>query len=196
MTAQIGDTFRYKKKEYNIVALSAPIQFQPEQYGLIPEPINTACWNGYWCDYNINSDGIFLEHLYINTKDGIYPKINGADPDKEGRNKKLNFQYMGHHKYSNLHIRIEYTGKILVGSDFISDYYIHMGYQRPWSYEKLLELIFEEGVLLDTIDHSDFAGQLRAREDLQNVLPVKKEDILKFIEDSFSLDMDVKAWWL
>lgn len=30
MTAQIGDIYKYKNKEYSIVAMSSPINFKPE----------------------------------------------------------------------------------------------------------------------------------------------------------------------
>lgn len=80
MPAQIGDTFKYESYEYQIVAISEPLQFRPQE-----------------------------------------------------------------------------------GKDFLSDYYIHMGYQRAWAYETLKELIFEEGALVEVIDRSAMANMLRAK---------------------------------
>ena len=34
MTAQIGDIYKYKKKEFSIVALSNAIQFDPKDYAI------------------------------------------------------------------------------------------------------------------------------------------------------------------
>ena len=154
MTAQVGDSFIYKGDDYSIVAISEPIQFNPLDYGIKPVACCTACWNGYWCDYHISKEGIILENLYINAKDNYYPEINNVSPEREG---KKSFLYMGHHLYKNINIFMEYTGKILIGKDFINEYYIHMGYQRAWVYEVLEEVIFDKGKLIKTVDHSEMA---------------------------------------
>lgn len=50
MTAQVGDKFKYKSNEYEIVAISETLGFRPEDYGIIPEGRNAACWAGFWCE--------------------------------------------------------------------------------------------------------------------------------------------------
>ena len=77
MTAQIGDIYRHKQEEYTIVAASAPLSFDPENYGLEPHMISTACCRGYWCEYDITDDGLFLDKLYLFNKDGNYPQFLG-----------------------------------------------------------------------------------------------------------------------
>lgn len=54
MTTQIGDRFRHKGYNYSIVAVSNPIQFNPLDYGIKPHECYTACYEGYWCDYQIS----------------------------------------------------------------------------------------------------------------------------------------------
>lgn len=76
MTAQIGDKFTFENGNYELVAISTPIKFNPEDYGITPEWRSTACYRGYWCEYKISNDEIILENLYINSKDGVYPEIN------------------------------------------------------------------------------------------------------------------------
>ena len=194
MTAQVGDSFIYKGDDYSIGAISEPIQFNPLEYGIKPVACCTACWNGYWCDYHISKEGIILENLYINAKDNYYPEINNVSPEREG---KKSFLYMGHHLYKNINIFMEYTGKILIGKDFINEYYIHMGYQRAWAYEVLEEVIFDKGKLIKTVDHSEMAKKLRL--DLENKAErfQKTNDNLRlFVEESFSLEMKDKAWWI
>lgn len=61
MTAQVGDKFKYKSNEYEIVAISETLGFCPEDYGIVPEGRNSACWAGFWCEYVISEDGISLE---------------------------------------------------------------------------------------------------------------------------------------
>ncbi|MBE6679053.1 MAG: hypothetical protein E7598_00865 [Ruminococcaceae bacterium] len=196
MTAQIGDRFKFDKSEFTMVAISEPLSFDPSKYGITPESVSTACWRGFWCVYNITDKGIFLEDLYINSKDDYYPEIEGVKPFfEEDRNKR--FAYMGHHLYKGLNIKLDYTGKILVGDGFIHEYYIHMGYQRAWAYKKLVELVFADGNLIEKNDHSKVAADIRKKirndKDFDQKLHM---DIPKFVEDSFSLDYKTKAWWL
>lgn len=194
MTAQVGDRFLYKGNEYSIVAISNPIQFHPSDYGIKPVACCSACWDGYWCDYQISAEGIMLKNLYINSENGYYPEINNVCPEKKGKN---SFEYMGHHLYKNLNIFMEYTGKILIGRDFMQAYYIHMGYQRAWAYKVLEELIFDKGKLVKTVDHSEMAEKLRM--ELENK-PAQSEqtryNIELFVDECFSLEMKDKAWWI
>lgn len=193
MTAQVGDRFIYGGDDYSIVAISSPIQFAPSDYGIKPVPRCTACWNGYWCEYQISEEAIVLKNLYINSEDGCYPEINGVSPENRG---KKSFLYMGHHLYKDLNIFIEYTGRILVGKDFMREYYIHMGYQRAWAYKVLKELVFDKGKLVRSVDHSEMAGKLR--EELKEIEknPEGKQNISLFVQRSFSLKMEDKAWWI
>lgn len=202
MTAQVGDKFTFRGSNYSIVAISTPIRFDPANFGITPMSIVTSCWAGYWCEYDISEKGIVLKNLYINAKDDNYPAINGVEAMKD---KKGKFEYMGHHLYKDVQIPMKYTGKILVGKDFLREYYIHMGYQRAWAYQTLVEFIFEDGILLDTIDHSQMAEKLREEMKKTGKPPYTELDIPSFfkdsssqdfVKDSFSLDIDVKAWWM
>lgn len=105
---------------------------------------------------------------------------------------------MGHREYKNINIPIDFTGKILLGNNFLSKYYIHMGFQRAYAYKELKEFVFEQGTLVETIDHSKMAKKIRQEleatcDDLSHP---DGGNILKFVEDSFSTDYAVKAWWL
>ena len=153
MTAQIGDLYQYGGAVYTIVARRGDMPFHPSEYGITPKPVCTACWRGYWCVYNITEEGVFLEELYIHSGDDTYPPIAGVLPEEE--------TYMGHHRYGGLHLRLPFTGRVLIGKDFLRQYYIHMGYQRPWAYETLIELVFKDGKLVETKDESLTAAVLR-----------------------------------
>ena len=197
MTAQVGDSFKYKTRDYKIVAISNPLEFNPKDYGITPEPRCTACWAGYWCEYEISDKGIVLENFYVNSTDDYYPEINGVLPLSDDKNPRDKFRYMGHHLYKGVNIKMSYTGKIVVGKDFMQEYYIHMGYQRAWAYKELKEFVFEDGSLLDIIDHSAMAEELRKqiKEDpdfwhkLHNNIPM-------FIDNCFDLSLATKAWWV
>ena len=203
MTAQIGDIYKYKRKEFSIVALSAPIQFEPKDYGLEPHASSTACWRGYWCEYNITDKKLFLQNLYLFNADGKYPPLNGIEVSpqeyqecicysiKSEKGEKVKRpKHMGHRVYENINMPISYTGKILLGDGFMREYYIHMGFQRGWAYRKLVELIFENGVLLECNDLSHLAKEQREAIKKQGKDPRYSDDgnIPKFVTNSFSLD--------
>lgn len=197
MTAQIGDYYLYKGTRYSIVAISKEIGFAPSQYGIIPEMKCTLCWKGYWCGYVITDDGLLLENLYTNSQGGHYPTINGINATVPKRKEHNTYDYIAadthHHKYSGLKIPICFTGKILLGNGSISKYCINMGYQQYWVYKELKEFVFNSGKLVEINDYSQMAETARNKsDDLRKHLC----DPEKFVEDSFFLDYDVKAWWI
>ena len=157
MTAQIGDIYKYGKKEYRIVAMSAGMPFNPKYYGLEPHPSSTACYRGYWCEYSVDDEKLVLKNMYMFNMDDNYPPLNGIEvapqeyeecwgskPGMKGIQKITVPAYMGHRAYKELNMLIPYTGKILLGDGFMHEYYIHMGFQRAWAYKKLIEFVFDE----------------------------------------------------
>lgn len=159
MTAQIGDRYIFEDNSYTISAISKPIGFDPYDYDLYPVMMSTACHRGYWCNYKITSDGIYLDKLYIHCANNDYPEINGKGIERDANGEPL--EYMGFMVYSNLDLKIKYTGEILVGDGFIVDYYRHIGYQKFYSYKVLKEFVFSRGELLEIKDHSKLAADVR-----------------------------------
>ena len=198
MTAQISDKFIITEKEYSLVATSAPIGFDPKMYGLVPKPISSACWRGYWCIYEVLQKRLYLKDLHISSENNIYPTIHCVNPISDKKDRATAFTELFHPKYKNINMPIDFTGKILMGNDFINDYYIHIGIQRSWAYRNLIELIFDNGILTDTIDHSDLA--VKMREEINRNLDDVERDLYESIppiaEECFSVDIRDRAWWL
>ena len=65
-----------------------------------------------------------------------------------------------------------------------------MGYQRPYAYESLVELIFSDGILPEGIDHSKIAEELR------NSIDTGEFFSLQFDPDSVMQNIETKTWWL
>ncbi len=185
MTAQINDSFQYNGEDFAIIAMSDPFNFSPvKEFGLHPTTGCTACWKGYWCGYVVDSVGVYLDKLYINTFDRKYPDINGVSVEKDPKTGEP-VSCMGHHVYTGLNHLIRYNGRILIGKGFMYEYYIHMGYQNPWGYEVLTELVFENGQLVKTTDQTENAKIIRDR---------LKEKGTVFANDVDLSDLDL--WWL
>lgn len=198
MTAQISDTYIYKEERYNIVAFSEPLMFHPKDYGFKPQWLGTACYNGYWCEYEITDTGLFLKDLYINTEDKHYPPLNGISTFNGSKIERKRLSIMGAHLYKDVNLPLLYTGRIVAGRDFLRKYYIHMGYQRAWSYGILLEFAFEDGKLIEIVDHSETAELIRMEieEEPKGFREKLDRDIPAFVNESFSLDLKVKCWWM
>lgn len=188
MTAQIGDKYTYKNNQYCIVAMNRRVDFNPKTYGLNISPSCTACWRGFWCEYEIYDGGVVLKKLYVHTADDKYPDINGV---------KVNatedpYEYMGHRLYNDLNIGINYSGKILIGDEYMPEYYIHAGFQRAWAYKELKEFIFEKGILVKINDYSDAAELIREEAKQRGFTRSGLERIAK---EKLVLDYDIDTFW-
>ena len=178
MTAQIGDIYKYNNKECRLVARDSSNLFNPKAFGMEPHAMSTACWRGYFCEYAIIDDELFLEKLCLFNADGKYPLLNGIKAVKP------KFKYAGYYEYRNINMPISYTGKMLVGNEFIREYYIHMGLQKPWAYQELLELVFEDGILLECNDYSYIAKKIRQLiDDEKRMWHIPFEEIKKIFDD-------------
>ena len=195
MTAQISNKFRFEGKDYTIAASTEPLRFDPREHGIIPEPCSTGCWNGFWCAYEVKEGEFLLETLYINAQGDTYPAINGVLPVTKEDGK--DFTYMGHHVYSGLNFNTGYTGKLLVGNDFQYEFYVHGGYQSPWAYKILVELVFHHGRLTEVNDHSAIGAEIRKRltEGLQ---PGQRPNrgLIRFLDDDPFAAVAKNLWWL
>ena len=211
MTAQIGDIYKYQNKEYDMVALSVPIPFHPKNYGLEPHASCTACYRGYWCEYEI-SDELALKDLYLFNIDGNYPPLNGVDisPPEfvecktyagsgKGWVNAMRPAYLGHRVYKDVNLPIDYTGRILIGRSYTPTHHIEGIGDDPWRYKELLEFVFERGMLADVIDQSETAKDIRKMiRTLARSKPESRGTMGTFVR----LDLGVlnligaNAWWI
>jgi hypothetical protein len=191
MTAQISDGFLFENKEYYEIAITNPLPFAPEDYGLKPVMISTACWRGYWCDYELTGEQILLKNLHVRVADDVYPTINGVsarfDPDA-----------MNSHTYTELNLPMDYTGKIVLGDDFLNEYYVHMGFQSAWAFGVVKEFEFNNGKIIAINDYSEQMVKMRELidRDPEGFYENMHANIPRFIDDVFSQDYAIKAWWL
>lgn len=185
MTAQFNDLFRYQEKEFSIAGISAGELFRPADFGLSPIPASTACWRGYVAVFSISESHLVLDTLSVNLQEKSAPAINGILPSEPTRRLRL-----FNNVYNDLQFRIPYTGGLLLGHDFISELYVHMGFHPAWKYKEVFELTFENGRLTRELDRSAWAAQERqdflesSHKDEPDRMPTKKE-ISDFVERTF-----------
>lgn len=171
MTAQIHDTFNYEGEDFSITDLSSPLNWSPtKNLGLRPEMASTACWRGYQISLKINDSHhleidklgiqLILRNMTKNRAQGfVGPSINGIHPlTSSGKG----FDFFNNH-YKGIGLKVTYSGKIEIASDFIDDMYVHMGFQHSNRYRKVFRLHFDEGRLIKEENISDEMEKERER---------------------------------
>ena len=152
MTAQISDILRWEHEEWAICAIECEWPFHPSTaFGLQPEAHCTACWRGFFGFFGISENRLRLEelHVFLNEPGPVVEGIVGYE------------DLYGAVCYEGLVYPIGYSGRLLLGADFIDELYVHMGIQRPHCYRKVIELVCEDGVIVGRSDHGVLAEAVR-----------------------------------
>jgi len=152
--------------------------FDPQQFGMEPVMISTACWRGFYGTYELTHDAMYLRELTIHEKNNTYFPIDGTQPE------------LGEYEaaYHNLNIKIFFTGKIRLASGFIEKYYIHMGFQKASAYKTVYDITIQNGEVLAIKDRSKEMKKKRGAFSKR----YRKDNILGNIDEAFSLDMDLE----
>ena len=187
MTAQITDTFLFKRKSYQLIGITGGDLFSSQDFGINAEFESTACWRGFYSTYEIIDKGIFLKEMTVllePRKDGNYKTINNVLPqqisDHEAQYKDINLPVSS------------FTGKIRIARGFIDELYIHMGFPKPSAFKTVLDLTFEGGQLKETKNRSREMKKKRGTfKKLYNKY-CKSGKIGQAVEEAFSLDMDLE----
>jgi len=181
MTGQIEDTVIWKKKKYDLLGYEGDEEFPlftPNQYGMNPRPLHTACWRGFYCTYKIVRNSLYLDALCVGDADAHYPPINDVTPNLKGT--------VGY--YADINLPIPYTGILRIGADFHQEQYIHMGFQKPSAYGIVWDLNCTGGKIIDSRDISDEVKKIEG----QYHQSYQGFDVIKRIDDSFSRDLELR----
>jgi hypothetical protein len=195
MTAQISDTFIFKSEKYSLIGMTDGDLFTPEELGMEPRMLHTACYRGYFATYELTEEGLFIKRLTIRDANGNYPSIGGVKPKfdyynvfPESESETELELCIASGTYDGLNEAIAFNGKIRLAKEFIDDLYIHMGYQKPTSFKTVLDITLKNKWLVKIDDRSQEMelkrGEFKKRYDSGNMMEA--------IEDAFSLDMDLE----
>ncbi|MCE7748923.1 MAG: hypothetical protein GPJ51_11030 [Candidatus Heimdallarchaeota archaeon] len=178
MTGQIPDSFLYEGEVYSLIGIEEEEPFSPLDYDIMPEMASTACWRGFVLYYKLDDNYLTLQDMQLNTQEA--KKINGVKPMKT----KDMFKF----HYQDLNLKLDYTGKLLIARDFIDEMYVHMGFQRPIAFRKVVELDFNNGELLSVNDLSEQMENRRNKSPADGARPktMKDKDVKNWIKDTFS----------
>jgi hypothetical protein len=93
--------------------------------------------------------------------------------------------------YRDVNKTIRYTGRVMITDDFIQERYIHMGFQSPLSYRKVVELAFDKGRFIGANDLSETVAKLRDTQEMES-RDSQLARLPLWIEDCFDLGYDTK----
>ncbi len=143
MSLQFTDTIRFRRYVYELLELTTEEGLvTPEQFGLLPEMIHTACYRGFYLRYSLTKEGLFLRWMTVRDRRGHYPPIGGVEAIVDS---------YGHTAcYRGLDVPVPYTGGLHIGRDAIWEEVYKYGSIAPQvdAYQVLLEVELEEGRLV------------------------------------------------
>jgi hypothetical protein len=214
MTRQIVDLVVYEDQKREPLGISGTGLPHPKDFGLNPIPMGTACWRGFYCEYAIRQNHLRLTHLVVRN-DGEYPPITGVTAlyedayilnDGEDEPEPLvgrsvgtivgspDKSKIGHRQvqydggiYAGLNVPAPLTGGILWGINDINVPYIQIHLNNLISSSVILELLFENGMLVKTIDHSVVVAAKR-----EEVLGMKHPDFRS--PEYAPFEANIEAW--
>lgn len=218
MTAQRADKFFFENEEYSLIGMTDGYLFSPDEYDMQPEMISTACYRGYYATYELTKVGFCLRKLTIREQNAYYPIIGGVFPTlayyenidensdelKWPKEKSIKAQSLKEHNhnldwlkkscrimnatYSDLNLKINFTGQIRLARDFIDEMYVHMGYQKPSSFKTVLDITLKDGELIRIDNRSNDVDKIRGKfkDDYHS------DGSVKSVINAFRFDMDLE----
>ncbi len=200
MTAQMNDIMMYDDREYSISAIkSKNALFNIEKLGLRPVAASTACWRGYIAKLGLDGDNrLLLTDLVVNIEDEEAPAINGIMPDRitidHNRLKDYDFSIIagGNTVYNSVDLPLPFTSSMIICDGFIQELYVHMGFHDPYKYEKVIELIFDKGLMSKAEDRSAEAKKQREKAVMDGRMGIDGANLESSIERTFDLYYDSK----
>nr|MDO8108795.1 hypothetical protein [Candidatus Sigynarchaeota archaeon] len=180
MTGQITDAFMYKGERYSLVGVHGQGLFTPEAFKMRAYHTSTGCWRGYVMTFACTGTELLLDEMSLNVN---RPRaINKVKPQQG--------DWMFKFTYKNLGVKAPFTGSLLLGKDFITSMYIHMGFQRPIAFKTVLELLVTNGTITEVKDLSAKMEEVRNKNPSDGAEPgsTSKDDVMKWIGKTFSLD--------
>ena len=141
--------------------------------------MHTACYRGYYCIYKIVRNGLYLDQLCIKDGHNKYPLINGIEAGPDNNDGRV---------YEKIDLPILYTGVLRIGADFKSEYYIHMGFQKPSAYGIVWDLTFMDGKMTDMKDISAQVREIEGRYHSE----YRNRDFIDQIDNPFKRDLQLR----
>jgi hypothetical protein len=138
----------YLNKNYQILQMEQEFIVHPAAFGLVPMN-KSALQCSYSADFHIEDYHLYLDRIKLSSSDSL----TGTKYD-----------YM-EKQYEFEHRRIAYNGTVLIGTDLVKEYTLKGCKPACFSYQNVMELVFEDGVLITAVEQNK--AMLRIRKNLE-----------------------------
>lgn len=167
MTIQRSDYVLFKGKKYSICGVTGEGLFDPRNFDIPTFWVQSCCGKGFYCLYSIEEEELRLVSFSAGYNGLERIKIKyGKGKEFLGQKPVIKDDSYAH--YENLPgFRVNFTGSLLIGDDYIEDLPWREGVQ-PFHFKEVLELFIQNGKIQNIIDCSQKVSEIR---DSKRALP-------------------------
>ncbi len=162
----------YLHKNYKILCTEQEFIIHPAVFSQVPLSA-TSLQCSFESYFQIKDYRLILDKLILN---------KGEATNSGGRMDYAEQQYIV------WDLPASYNGAILIGADLVKEYYMKGNTLACFSYQNVVELVFEDGILITTIDQSKAMSRIRKNIELGLRSLYKSKDvrcIKRFMSSSF-----------
>jgi hypothetical protein len=150
MTTQIEDVVVFGGRMYALVGVNGPGLFEPGEHGLQVHMTTPACRRGYVCEYATQDERLVLTGLRLGLAEPP-ARLFGAEVRMIGSAAT----------YSPIRVPLPFSGGLLLGAAPRHDLDVLMRRHPVWKYTEILELLVDNGRLVDVFDRSDLLAHIQ-----------------------------------
>lgn len=172
----------YRGEQFEVLECEHQYILHPQVFGILPVWKESSHFD-FSMNFKLDEYKLTMNQMWVEA-DCAMPVINGIAPQYKTKNEQEGVIY------DSLNIPIQYTGAILMAHTKVNVYGIVPEEQETlpcFCYKVVYEYIFENGILITTIDHSRAMVRIRKNLDLGYRDWNKKRDrrcIQQFIKTS------------
>lgn len=157
-------------KSYKILEIEREYIVHPAAFGLLPLSI-ASLQTPFSCTFHIEDYHLILDNITLNNND--YNNLRSSETEKQ---------------FEIQNCKVTYSGAILIGSNLVKEYTMKGVKPTCFSYQNVKELVFEDGILITTIDQNRAMLRIRKNIDMGLRSLTSKRDIhciRRFMNTSF-----------
>lgn len=161
MTAQFHDTVVVNGISWQLVGVDGGPLFEPGEYRIKPGPVSTACYRGHISSYEIGADHrLRLVALLLSGAAMVNERPLSEDEEVLGAIAHPT-SHRNEYVLEPLTLDVEFSGRLLLGREWISSKGANMGFQPGWTFSEVIDMAFERGRQISRTDVSTEMGRIR-----------------------------------
>lgn len=163
MTGQVSDKVYFNNEEFKLLAVYPEQPFTPEEIGLTPRSVSTACHRGYVCNFEVAVKQFRLKSLELSlwNEDRVIPPNEMPPLFGKSAIKPLDQYSNNVGEYINLEYKLPFSGEVLFGR--FDEVYrsFWAGYTRAWECEEVWHLKSTNGEITEIKNVSSIFDRFR-----------------------------------